>query len=120
MEHLSEEDSYTTDFDSGSVQGLQPGDNFGRDRDPEHFPPRNAIQKVGNTVRRIPMFFRGKESQFGLRVAAATMTIAIVCYLRDTQTFFLRQRLRWVRDLTCPFNTLLTVAGDELSRTVYE
>jgi hypothetical protein len=38
---------------------------------------------------------RSDASAFGLRVAAATMSIGIVCFLQETQTFFLRNRLLW-------------------------
>lgn len=102
-ENLSEEDSYTTDVDSGSAQALWTVQDSSKNRDPEHFPPRNRTQRLGNVIRLIPKYFRGEQSQFGLRVAAATMTIAILCYLRDTQSFFLRQRLRWVCSCTLSF-----------------
>jgi hypothetical protein len=95
---LSEDDPYTADMDLGGAQFLDLGENFGKKRDPEHFPPRNRMEKIGDAIRLVPRFFRSEESRFGLRVATATITIAIVCYLPDTQTFFLRQRLRWVRN----------------------
>ena len=52
-------------------------------------------ERVGETVRLIPKFFRSEASAFGLRVAAATMSVGIVNYLRDTQDFFLTNRLLW-------------------------
>jgi hypothetical protein len=95
---LSGEDPYTADVDLGGAHFLDLGEKFGKKRDPEHFPPRNRMEKIGDTIRLIPCFFRSEESRFGLRVATATITIAIVCYLPGTQIFFLRQRLRWVRN----------------------
>jgi hypothetical protein len=94
-EDSSEEDHYTADLDSGRTEALDLGASFSRRRDPEHLPPRNAWEKFGNLVRQIPRGLRSDASAFGLRVAAATMSIAIVCFLQDTQTFFLKNRLLW-------------------------
>lgn len=96
-EDISEQDSYDADLGSGVNTSLYLGEGFNPRRDPEHLPPRNAWEKTGNKVRSIPRFFRSEESVHGLRVAAATMTIGIVCYIRQTQTFFLQNRLLWVR-----------------------
>ena len=98
-EDAIEEDSYTAEMNGGGAQALNLGEEFGKRRDPEHLPPRNTTEKVGNAIRRIPRFFRSEESMFGLRVVAATMTIGIVCYLHDTQVFFLQNRFLWVSEL---------------------
>ena len=99
QEDFSEEDSYTTDMDSGGAHSVYLGQEFGRRRDPEHLPPSNILEKLGSRIRLIPKFFRSESSAFGLRVTAATMSVGIICYLRDTQTWFLQQRLLWVRQL---------------------
>jgi hypothetical protein len=94
-EDSSEEDQYTADIDSGRIEALDLGASFSRRKDPEHRPPRNAWEKFGNLVRWLPRALRSDASAFGLRVAAATMSIGIVCFLQETQTFFLRNRLLW-------------------------
>ncbi|KAL1892005.1 hypothetical protein Sste5346_007349 [Sporothrix stenoceras] len=71
------------------------GDSFNTKKDPEHLPPANAWQHFGNGLRLVSRFLGSAESAFGLRVACATMTVAIVCYLRVTQHFFQEQRLVW-------------------------
>ncbi|KAH7113817.1 hypothetical protein B0J11DRAFT_472026 [Dendryphion nanum] len=71
------------------------GEAYNKRHDPEHLPPRNAWEKLGNKLRTIPAFLRSPESSFGFRTACATMTIAIIAYLRDTQDFFVQHRLVW-------------------------
>ncbi|KAK5171787.1 uncharacterized protein LTR77_003423 [Saxophila tyrrhenica] len=95
QEDMSQEDSFTTDMDSGGNESLYLGQGFSKMKDPEHEPPRNAFEKLGEKARNIPRFFRSDSSAFGFRVVAATMTLGIVCYLRDTQSFFLDNRLLW-------------------------
>ncbi len=97
-EDISQEDSFTADMDSGGMESLYLGEGFGKMKDPEHEAPRNAREKFGEAVRKIPYFFRSDSSAFGFRVVAATMTMGIVCYLRATQQFFLVNRLLWVCD----------------------
>jgi hypothetical protein len=71
------------------------GDAFKNKKDPEHLPPANAWEKFGNGIRGVSHFLRSPESAFGFRAACATMSIAIIAFLRDTQTFFVEQRLVW-------------------------
>jgi hypothetical protein len=71
------------------------GDAYKRKKDPEHLPPANAWEKFGNGVRSISHFLQSSESAFGFRAACATMSIAIMAFLRPTQTFFVEQRLVW-------------------------
>ncbi|KAI7510959.1 hypothetical protein KC347_g3845 [Hortaea werneckii] len=94
-EDLSKDSHIMTDLDAGGSEAVYLGDSFGRKKDPEHLPPRSAIERGGEIFRAIPNFFRSDASSFGLRTVAATMTIAIVCYLEASQQFFLRQRLLW-------------------------
>ncbi|CAG8897617.1 unnamed protein product [Penicillium egyptiacum] len=74
---------------------LQLGEAYKLRKDPEHLPPTTRFEKIGDRIRVIPGFLRSLESSYGFRVACATMTIAIVAFLRDTQTFFIAQRLVW-------------------------
>ncbi|KAL5343024.1 hypothetical protein BJX70DRAFT_244340 [Aspergillus crustosus] len=74
---------------------LQLGEAYKARKDPEHLPPVTAFQKVGDKIRRISSMLRSSESAYGFRVACATMTIAVVYFIRDTQEFFIRQRFVW-------------------------
>jgi hypothetical protein len=71
------------------------GEAFKTLKDPEHLPPVNAWEKFGDFVRRFSDFLRSPDSAFGFRTACATMSIAIIAYLHDTQEFFVTQRLVW-------------------------
>ncbi|KAJ5166764.1 uncharacterized protein N7482_005545 [Penicillium canariense] len=74
---------------------LELGEAYKHRKDPERLPPDTLFQKFGDKVRVIPSFLRSFESSYGFRVACATMTIAVVALLHDTQTFFTKQRLVW-------------------------
>ncbi|KAJ5247150.1 hypothetical protein N7468_002133 [Penicillium chermesinum] len=74
---------------------LELGEAYRNRKDPEHLPPTNWFQKCGDKVRMIPRFLRSFEASYGFRVACATMTIAVVAFLHDTQHFFTKQRLVW-------------------------
>jgi len=71
------------------------GDAYRAKKDPEHLPPANTWEKFGDFIRGISHFLRSPESSFGFRAACATMSIAVVAFLRDTQNFFVEQRLVW-------------------------
>ncbi|KAK5132003.1 hypothetical protein LTR08_000424 [Meristemomyces frigidus] len=73
------------------------GEAYSKQKDPDHLPPRNAWERSSNVLRSIAHFFASPASSFGFRVACATMSIAIVAYLRDTQSFFTTQRLFWAQ-----------------------
>ncbi|KAK5126657.1 hypothetical protein LTR85_009591 [Meristemomyces frigidus] len=94
-EDLSNDSHFMADMDSGGAESVFLGAEFARKMDPEHQPPRNTAERIGETIRLIPKFFRSDASAFGFRVVCATMTIGIICFLEATQTFFLQQRLLW-------------------------
>ena len=71
------------------------GEAYKMKKDPEHLPPANGWEKFGNILRAIPRFLRSPQSAFGFRTACATMSIAIIVFLRDTQAWFIRQRIVW-------------------------
>lgn len=71
------------------------GEAYKNKKDPEHLPPKNAWERFGDIIRACSRFLRSSESAFGFRAACATMSIGIVAFLRDTQTFFVEQRLVW-------------------------
>ncbi|OCL10610.1 hypothetical protein AOQ84DRAFT_374763 [Glonium stellatum] len=64
-------------------------------KDAEHLPPASVWEKLTDHLRGIPHFFGSPESAFGFRVAVGTMVIAIVCYLRNSQQFYIEQRMIW-------------------------
>ncbi|KAJ5807354.1 Brefeldin A sensitivity protein [Penicillium robsamsonii] len=74
---------------------LQLGEAYKLRKDPEHLPPTTLFQKMGDRIRVIPWFLRSFESKYGFRVACATMTVAIIGFLHETQVFFTAQRLVW-------------------------
>ena len=78
---------------SGAV--IHMGDAYKKRKDPDHLPPTTAWQRFGESLRKITGFLRSDESAFGFRVACATMSIAIIAYLGDTQLWFTRQRVVW-------------------------
>ena len=86
---------HTPDAAEGGSAGVYSGASFQTKLDPEHLPPANAWEKFTDGLRNISRVLGGVESVFGFRVACATLSIGIVAYLKDTQTFFLQQRLVW-------------------------
>lgn len=81
--------------EASTAYKINVGEAFGLRKDPEHLPPENVFQRTGNALRLMPEALRSEHSAFGLRAACATMSVAIVAYLRATYTFFNEQRLSW-------------------------
>lgn len=63
--------------------------------DAEHLPPETVWEKVTDKCQMVLRLFGSPESFFGFRVAVATMTISIVAFLRNSQIFYIEQRLIW-------------------------
>jgi hypothetical protein len=89
-----DDETTITGFDRSNTT-VYLGDAYKSKKDPEHLPPANAWEKFGNGIRSVSHFLQSSESAFGFRAACATMSIAIIAFLRDTQTFFVEQRLVW-------------------------
>jgi hypothetical protein len=87
------------DYQSYSYRSGTPtvylGDALGVERDPEHLTPDTWWEKATDHLRVIPRVFGGRESWFGFKVATGTMFIAVTCYLRNSQHFYIQQRLIW-------------------------
>lgn len=79
---------------SGTVT-VHLNDALPANKDPEHLPPVSTWERFFDKFRVFLKIFGSPESAFGFRVAAATMVISIVCFLRDSQRFFIEQRLIW-------------------------
>jgi hypothetical protein len=90
----SEDETTAAGFDRSNTT-VYMGEAYKEKKDPEHLPPANAWEKFGNSIRAVSRFLRSPESSFGFRAACATMSIAIVAFLRPTQQFFVEQRLVW-------------------------
>ena len=75
--------------------GTYVGDSLRSQKDPEHLPPTSSWQRFGNFIRGFSRILGTPESAYGFRVSCATLSIGIVAYLRETQQFFVQQRLVW-------------------------
>ena len=98
MNLFKPEDSSTEHTPDSSELGsnyISAGDSLQIQKDPEHLPPTNAWQRLGNSIRSLSHVLGSQESAFGFRVACATLSVGIVAYLRDTHEFFTEQRLVW-------------------------
>lgn len=71
------------------------GTNIDRQVDPEHSPPSTTYEPFTEHIRRSYGFVGSPASMFGLRAAFATMSLAMLAYLRETQSFFIQQRGFW-------------------------
>lgn len=71
------------------------GDSLNARKDPEHLPPRNGYERATDHLRRISRFIGSEASSAGFRAAVATISIGILAYIRQTQEFFLEQRVLW-------------------------
>ncbi|KAH7364340.1 hypothetical protein BKA65DRAFT_389211 [Rhexocercosporidium sp. MPI-PUGE-AT-0058] len=80
---------------SAGAEPVYLGDSFQAPRDPEHLPPKTRWQVMGNYIRVIPRFLGSDAVRFGVRVTIAVMSIAVMCYVRQTHRFFVRQRVVW-------------------------
>jgi hypothetical protein len=95
---LSREDG-NLDYESYSTRSgtvtVYLSDALQTEKDAEHLPPVSMREKATDKLRVVPHFFGSPESSFGFRVATGTIVIAVVCYLRNSQHFFIEQRLIW-------------------------
>jgi hypothetical protein len=57
------------------------GESYKVRKDPEHLPPVNAFERVGDAIRVIPGFLRSAESAFGFRVVSRPSHIALTCLI---------------------------------------
>lgn len=83
--------------DGSRAANIYLGDAYHKRRDPEHLDPTNKWEKFGDGFRGISHFLRSPESVFGFRVACATMCLAVIAFLHNTQTFYVTQRLFWAQ-----------------------
>jgi hypothetical protein len=91
----SKEEDTDLSIEDGQMANIYMGDSLMAKKNPEHLPPANTFEKITNYIRVIPKVLASPESSFGFRCAVATMSIGILAYLRQTEAFFLKQRLLW-------------------------
>lgn len=80
---------------ANSIQTSYLEDCLKHPKDPEHLPPKNFTQTLGNYLRKIPQFLGSNHAKFGLRVNIATMSIGIMAFLKNCHAFFIAQRVVW-------------------------
>lgn len=101
LRKLVEQAFYRVDSHEGIYEGenagisIYLGDSLKTRKDPEHLPPTGAFQKATDSFRAVPKFLASDESGFGFRAAVATLSIGVIGYIRQTQGFFLTQRVFW-------------------------
>jgi hypothetical protein len=93
-EDVSVDNESPDSMENGS-RNIYMGSGWNPVKDPEHLPPNSVWQHFGNGIRKIPHFLGSTESAFGFRVACATLTVGIAAFLKETQRFFIEQRLVW-------------------------
>lgn len=93
FKHEDSDDSPSMNYKGANVVFV--GDGFARKKDPEHLPPTNRWQRVGNSIKTGWKFFGSEESFFGFRVAVATMSIGVMAYIQQTQVIFNEYRFVW-------------------------
>jgi hypothetical protein len=79
---------------SGTVI-VRPSDAVQTKKGAEHLPPMSVWEKLSDKFRTIPHFFGSPESAFGFGVVTGTMIISVTCFLRNSQQFFIDQRIIW-------------------------
>ncbi len=94
-----DQEHFLTDGDSTGTS-IWMGDSLNARKDPEHLPPKNIWEKATDHLRGISRFFASDASAFAFRAAVATMSIGILAFIQQTQTFFLQQRILWAMIMT--------------------
>ena len=74
---------------------IELGPAFYGHKDPDHLPPSNFMEAVGDQIRKANSVFRTHHAAYGIRGVCAIMTICIMAFLRDSQNFYSRQRFLW-------------------------
>lgn len=75
--------------------GIKLGSSFYNPKNPDHLPPSNLMETIGDDIRKISSIFRSDHAAYGLRGACAIMTIGVIAFLHDSQDFYFAQRFLW-------------------------
>jgi hypothetical protein len=81
----------------GMTTTIYLGEAYKARKDPEHLQPANAWEKFTNQFRRISHLLSSPASSFGFRCACATMSVAVISFLYQTQTFATTERFFWAQ-----------------------
>ncbi|PNP39586.1 hypothetical protein TGAMA5MH_08605 [Trichoderma gamsii] len=89
-----------TQRDSASLKSdaqtsIKLGASFYDPKNPDHLPPSNLMETIGDYIRKISAIFRSDHAAYGLRGACAIMTVGIIAFLHDSQDFYFAQRFLW-------------------------
>ncbi|KAL9096819.1 MAG: hypothetical protein Q9165_000783 [Trypethelium subeluteriae] len=79
----------------GTDSKVYMGAGYQQRKDPEHLPPQNVGQQIGDYVRLVPKALGSTHSSFGFRTACATISLGILGYLESTHVFYTKQRVFW-------------------------
>ncbi|KAL6721682.1 hypothetical protein ACLMJK_000786 [Lecanora helva] len=85
----------TLNITQASGARIYGGQSFEKAKDPDHLPPANRWERIGNVLRKAGGIFGSSHSAYGLRVAMATISVTIMAFLANTQEWFITQRIIW-------------------------
>ncbi|MCJ1310085.1 hypothetical protein MMC25_003746 [Agyrium rufum] len=103
---------HTPDHAESGASNIVIGDTLqGKRKDPEHLPPKNKWEEIGDYVRNWSLVLASPSVAFGFRVACATMCVAITAYLEVSQRFYQTQRLVWAQIMVAIGMTVTTGSG---------
>lgn len=80
---------------SDAQTSIKLGSSFYDPKNPDHLPPNNVMETIGDYIRQISSIFRSDHAVYGLRGACAIMTVGIIAFLQDSQDFYFAQRFLW-------------------------
>jgi hypothetical protein len=81
--------------DQNTTYNFSLGESWRTKKDPEHLPPTNWLERVGNGVRALSSLLKSPESTFGLRSALATVSLALPIFIHQTQAWANANRAFW-------------------------
>lgn len=97
IKHMFTQEDSEPPLPDGDATGMiiWPGESLSKRKDPEHLPPTNLYQRMTNHLRAIPRFLGSDASSYGFRAAVASISLAILGYLKPTHQFYTQQRGIW-------------------------
>jgi hypothetical protein len=88
------------------------GESWRTRKDPEHLPPTNWFERMGNGLRTLSNFLKSPESAFGLRAALATISLSLPIFIHQTQKWSTENRAFWAVIMTAI--SMSSTAGQSL------
>jgi hypothetical protein len=93
-------DAHQMQNDHGTMYNVSMGQSWQTRKNPEHLPPTNWYERMGNGLRAFSGFLKSPESAFGLRAALATMSLALPLFIHQTQKWATENRAFWAVIMT--------------------